>query len=180
MQSPSCEHWLAATREEFEIIQANKTWTDVHHSSPSSTAEILPTGMVLLIKRDADGNVRRFNARLVVRGNFLATSYEYTKLYAPVSCIELVCLLLTVTVPNGSEIHQLDVKGAFLHAELSTSDKVCIRLHKIEGMTSSNGQLVRLLKSLFELKKYLSRGTRSCSQTCREIGFAERHIVPVC
>ena len=103
--------WIVAIHEEFETLQHNKTWTN--GGIPPQGARILPSEIILKIKRDPMGKPARFKARLVARGKFQADPIDYTELYAPVACIEMVRILLSVAVAKSWSIDQLDVKGAF-------------------------------------------------------------------
>lgn len=42
----------------------------------------------------------------------------YLDLYASVTCIELVLLLISISIAWGCEMHLIDVNGAFLHEAL--------------------------------------------------------------
>lgn len=84
--------------------------------------------MVLKVKRDSDGNIERYKARLVVRGNLQSSESDYTNLYAPVACIELVRLFLAISLAKGYAVDQLDVKGDLLHADLPDTDNIWILL----------------------------------------------------
>lgn len=68
------QQWKNAVEDEMQSIQRNKTWC----------VTILPNGRqpisckwVLQIKRDEDGNIQRYKARLVARGFQQKSSIDY-------------------------------------------------------------------------------------------------------
>lgn len=117
LKSADSHKWLEAIGEEFRTIGEHGTWTDSTKRPPKGVT-VLPSGIVLRVKRDSSGHVAKFKARLVVRGNFQAVSTDCAELYAPVACIELVHLMFAVAVVKNWSIEQVDVKSGFLHARL--------------------------------------------------------------
>ena len=164
--------WLDAINEEFKTIIDSKTWTDDEKTSPPVHGQrILPTGIILRVKRDEMGNISRFKARLVVRGNFQNEFEDYAELYAPVASIELVRLIITIAIRSGLVINQLDVKGAFLHALLPESDCIWIYLPKVEGVPNANGRIVKLRKSLYGLRQAPKLWYSHHANALEKIGF---------
>ena len=49
----------------------------------------------------------------------------------------------------GWEIENVDIKGEFLYARLTKSDKIVIRFSSIDRVKAENGQYVRLLRSFY-------------------------------
>lgn len=151
LRSTERDYWLEAIREEFDTLEENGTW-EVVENVPRN-AKVLPSGIILRIKRDEDNDPARFKARLVARGNFQTILELEMDLYAPVACIEMVRLMIAVAVALRLDIHQIDVKGAFLHAQLPDGEEIFMRLPKIPGLDSVSGKLVRLIKSLYGLRQ---------------------------
>lgn len=172
LRSSDRDKWIQAIQEEFKTIKDNGTWTDVDkHDKLLNTLEVLPSGMVLRIKRDATGKIARYKARLVVRGNLQSNESDYAALYAPVACIELVRLMLSISVAKDLHVDQLDVKSAFLHAALPGKDRIFIKLPKIPGVASAKGQTVRLRKSLYGLREAPKLWYRHLTNTLGRIGL---------
>ena len=70
------------------------------------------------IKRNADGSISKYNARLVAKGYVQRHGVDYEEVFAPVARIETIRLVIAIAASKGWEIHHLDVKTAFLHGEL--------------------------------------------------------------
>ena len=140
---------MKGIQEEFETLNKNGTWKE--ETSPPGIRP-LPSGIILKLKRDSKGKPARFKGRVVALGNFQLNSVDYSELYAPVACIELVLILICIVVSYGWEIHQVDVKEAFLHATLPKTDKICIKLPNVKGFANSR-KIVRLVRSLYGLRQ---------------------------
>lgn len=97
--SPECNIWRDAIQEEFSTLHEAKTWKE--ENTVPSDAEIIPSGIILRLKRNESGNPSRFKARLVCRGNMQKGPISNLEKYAPVACIESVRLLLPLSVCFG-------------------------------------------------------------------------------
>lgn len=171
LKSTQSDEWIQSINDEFDIVTKNKTWVHVGQSQQPPNAEVLPSGVVLRIKRNAHGQISRLKARLVVRGNFQEDAVDYAELYAPVACVELVRLMLAVAVQKNYTISQVDIKGAFLHAKLPENDHIWVRLPKIDGVSAANGQIVKLVKSLYGLRQAPKLWYKLLAETLSKAGF---------
>lgn len=107
--------WEQAMRNEIEAIERNETWK----------LEELPPGYkpiglkwVYKLKRDTNGNVIKHKVRLVAKGYVQKQGIDFDEVFAPVTQLEIVRLLLALAAKNSWEVHHLDVKSAFLNGEL--------------------------------------------------------------
>lgn len=80
---------------------------------------------VFKVKRNSDGSVNKYKARLVAKGYVQRHGIEYDKVFAPVTRIETIRLIIALAVSHGWEVHHLDVKTAFLHGDLKEKVYVC-------------------------------------------------------
>jgi hypothetical protein len=65
----------------------------------------------------ADGSIDKYKARLVVRGYRQKEGLDYFDTYSPVTRITSIRMLIAIAALNNLEIHQMDVKTAFLNGE---------------------------------------------------------------
>ena len=69
-------------------------------------------------KRDANGDVDRFKARLVAQGYSQEYGVDYDEVFAPVARYDSIRSVLAIGTQLNLEIHQMDMKSAFLNGEL--------------------------------------------------------------
>jgi hypothetical protein len=114
----TCENskeWECAMQEEYDSLMANNTWTLVPlpvRRKPVSCK------WVFKIKQGANGDVDRYKARLVARGFTQTYRVDYNETFAPVSKFTSIRCILALAALEDMEIHQMDVKMAFLNGEL--------------------------------------------------------------
>lgn len=151
LKSPERNYWLESIQEEFDTLEKNGTWEVC--KTPPIEKKVLPSGIILKLKRNSTGNHARCKCHLVSRGNFQDDILSYLELYAPVACIELVRIIITIAVIFGWAIHQVDVKGSFLNAKLPMGEEIYLRLPTVPGLKHLSGKVVRLIKSLYGVQK---------------------------
>ena len=145
MSSDYADEWRAACQYEIDALAKNRTWDLVD----------LPTGRKAVkskwvFKRKADG---RFRARLVAKGFTQIQGIDYDETFSPVARFESLRLLLALAALSDWEIHQMDVKSAFLNGLLDEeifmeqpygfivpdqSDKVCLLRKAIYGLKQAS------------------------------------------
>jgi hypothetical protein len=108
----------------------------------------IPSLWVFTTKRDSDGNLLRYKARLVADGSKQAFGIDCSSEFAPTSHLTSLRLLLSIAAVKNLEILQLDVKTAYLHGELNEE----IYVRQPPGYADGSGRVWKLRKSLYGLK----------------------------
>src|SRR5208337_4052407 len=114
---------------ELASLAKNNTWEVVERLPPGHKA--FGSKWVFKIKKNADGSIAWFKARLVVKGYQQREGIDYDETFAPVAKFSTIRLLLAIAAMDDMEIWQMDVVTAFLNSKLSEIEFVFIKV--LEG-----------------------------------------------
>ena len=148
MSSPEASLWKEAINSEVESILQNHTWelVDLPHGCK-------PLGYKWIFKRKlkADGSIDKYKARLVIKGYRQKEGLDYFDTYSPVTRITSIRMLVAIAALYNLEIHQMDVKTAFLDGDLNEE----IYIEQPEGfiVPGQERKVCKLVKSLYGLKQ---------------------------
>jgi len=143
MESDSAQDWVDACQYKMDALDKLKVWR----------LEPLPKGRKAVkskwvFKKKADGH---FRARLVAKGFTQLEGVDFDETFSPVARFESLRLLLVLAMLEDWEIHQMDVKSAFLHGKL---EEEIYMEQSIGFITAGQEHLVcRLQKALYGLKQ---------------------------
>ena len=143
------EEWKKAMDEEINSLLSNKTWDIV--PAPEGR-DIVTCKWIFKTKRNEQGKVTRYKARLGARGFSPKYGTDYDEVFAPVVRQTTFKLLLTIAgSKEGLIIKHYDAKTAFLNGEL---DQV-IFMRQPDGyeIVNKEGTVCKLKKGLYGLKQ---------------------------
>jgi len=140
--------WRDAMKKEIEAIEKNKTWELIELSKG-----VKPIGVKWLYKTKfrENGEIDKFKARLVVKGYVQQYGLDYTEVFAPVTRLDIIRIILAIAAQYGWKVSQLDVKSAFLHGEL----KEDVYVQQPTGFVKEGEEdkVYKLKKALYGLKQ---------------------------
>ena len=173
MSSPHRDDWLTAIRNELNSLIKARTWRYV---TKPPTANLVGCKWIFKIKRDKDGNIAKFKARLVARGFTQVYGIDYAETYAPVARYSSIRLIIALAAHYDWELHQMDVKTAYLNGELD----VPIYMQAPEGLELINhacpaSNVCLLIKSLYGLKQSGRRWHENINHSLITHGFTPLH-----
>jgi hypothetical protein len=151
MTGPYREEFLEAMRTEVSELESHKCWDVVPKTEVPEGAKVLPTMWVFKIKRFPDGRVRRFKARLVVRGDYQIEGEDYDEKYAPVVPWSTVRLMLSIAASQGLATRQVDFSNAFVQAHLHETKPIYVQTPPTFHSDVADKVVLRLNRSLYGL-----------------------------
>lgn len=149
MISPKSEIWATAMKEEMDSLRENDTFT----------LTTLPEGKnavggrwVYAVKNNSD-ETETYKARYVAKGYSQVAGIDYKETFSPTANMTSVRCLMQLAAQYDLELHQMDVKTAYLHAPIDCE----VYMEQPEGFevrSDTGEQLVcKLNKSLYGLKQ---------------------------
>src|SRR5208337_3518396 len=148
-------------------LAKNNTWEVIERLSPRHKA--LGSKWVFKIKKNADGSIAQFKARLVVKGYQQREGIDDDETFAPVAKFSTIHLLLAIAAMDDMEIWQIDVVTAFLNRELSKIEFVFMKVP--EGSRLPPSTIVRLLCMLYGVKQSPRKWNEWLNTYLLSVGF---------
>ena len=147
VHSPQYDKWNIAMKEEM-LSMANNVVCDLVEMPEN----FKPIGCkwVFKTKKDAKGKIERFKSRLVAKGYTQKEGVDYTETFSPVSSKDSFRIIMALTKHFNLELHQMDVKTAFLNGDLYEE----VYMQQPEGFVvdGKEDMVCRLKKSIHGLK----------------------------
>jgi len=170
LNDEDAKKWEMAMHEEYDSLVVNNTWSLVP----------LPTGRkpisckwVFKIKHGVHGEVECYKAKLVARGFTQTFGVDYNETFAPVAKFVSIRCILALAAIKDMEIHQMDVKTAFLNGDLEEE----IYMEQPEGFTQEGEHLVcKFHKSLYGLKQSLRAWNQKLDAFLKSIKFVRSDV----
>nr|GEW99717.1 copia protein [Tanacetum cinerariifolium] len=112
---------------------------------------IIALKWIYKVKLDEYVDVLKNKARLVAKGYRQEEGIDFEESFAPVACIEAICIFIANAASKNMTIYQMDVKTVFLNGEL----KEKVYVSQPEGFVDPDHSthVYRLKKALYGLKQ---------------------------
>ena len=103
------------------------------------------------LKRYAEGEIIKHNARLAAKGYVQKQGIDFEEVFAPVARIDSVKVILAMAGNRGWKVHHLDVKTTFLNGELEEE----VHVVQLEGYAVKGKEqyVLKLSKALYGLRQ---------------------------
>ena len=148
IESSNSAKWIDAMKEEYKSMQDNKVWELV--PLPEG---VRPIGCkwIFKTKRDAQGNVERYKARLVAKCYTQKEGIDFKETFSPVSSKDSFTVNMMLVAHYELELHQMDVKTAFLNGNIDEK----IYMVQPDNFVSGDPKkmVCKLMKSIYGLKQ---------------------------
>ena len=116
---PWAEYWQEAIVKELAGLVALRTWDLVLCSSMPAGSNTMHCHFVFDVKRKSNRAVEKFKARLVADGNTQKFGIDFDRIFSTVVKSSTIRLVLIVAAARDYNLSQIDIRQAYLQAELS-------------------------------------------------------------
>ncbi|GAX76780.1 hypothetical protein CEUSTIGMA_g4226.t1 [Chlamydomonas eustigma] len=135
--------------------------------------KVIDTKVVFDEKVDEKGLITSLKARLVAKGFRQSKGKDYTEIWAPVSKHSSLRAVLAVAAAKDWILHQVDVKTAFLHANLD--EELYVR---VPADLQGGGGTFRLRKAIYGLKEASRAWYKHLKGIMEGMGFHQSTVDP--
>ena len=125
---------------------------------------------MLKIKRDREGKIEKYKARLVAQGFTQIYGVNYTDTFAPVAKFASIRTILSIAATNDWPIEVFDFNIAFLNGKLDSSDVIYMQQPPGYGNGDRN-TVLKLHKAIYGLKQGGKTWYDTLSKTLFDLGF---------
>jgi hypothetical protein len=169
LSGPNAQAWKQAMLDELRSIEENEVW---QMAPVPLDREALGSKWVLTVKRDAQGKVERYKARLLLQGFGQQFGFDYDETYSPVIRIDNVRALFAIGAHfrhHGVVIWHVDFRNAFQNGRADYH----IYIYQPPPFTNPShpNYVLLLLKSLYGLKQASRIWFMVLCQPILELGF---------
>ena len=163
---PGGTFWRQAVQLEVKTLAQHDVWFPV---VVPIGAKVLDSRFVFALKRKADGQIDKYEVRLVVKG-FQEGYVE--DVYAPVVDFSAIRVALAC-LGKGAKIDHLYVKYAFLNGALDEGEIVYVNPPCGIDLGLKPDETMRLQKALYGWKRALKIWSKTFRQAVKGLGFTE-------
>ena len=148
MNSENSKLWHDAMTDEMNSMANNGVWDLMELPSGSKA---IGCKWVYKTKRDSQGNINQYKARLVAKGFTQVEGVDYRETFSPVSTKDSFCIIMALVAHFNLELHQMDVKTAFLNRVLEEE----VYMKQPKGFIAKDKEhlVCKLKKSIYDLKQ---------------------------
>jgi len=115
MNDDNSDKWLDPMKDELKSMTQNGVWDLVELLEGCKK---VGCKWVFKTKRDSHGNIERYKARLVAKGFTQKDGIDYKETFSPVSKKDSFRIIMALVAHYDLELHQMNVKIAFLNGDL--------------------------------------------------------------
>ena len=144
-----------------------------------SDRKVIGSKWVFHVKRGPDGTIQKYKARVIAQGFMQIKGIDYDETFALVAKLTSLRAILAIAAKRDLELHQMDVKSAYLNGNLSNE----IFMSPPPGFNIPDGMVLRLIKAVYGTKQGGRVWYEEISGTLRDMGYTHTdadHAVFTC
>ncbi|KAJ1304119.1 hypothetical protein OPQ81_008521 [Rhizoctonia solani] len=139
------EEWIVAAGDEFNILIRQNVFDEIPHLEVPSSIQILTSGIVLKVKRDANGKEICFKSRIVIHGNQQITGLSYGDTFSNTPDVAFIRIIFVIIAYADLDCHMVDVTSAYTHVPIDQP----LYVEFPEGFGKNSLTLMKLKKALY-------------------------------
>lgn len=176
LKSPESQYWREAVAKEYNGLISIGTFEFVPRSSLKAGTNVMRCHLVFDVKRQSDGSIEKFKARLVADGNTQQYGVDFDRVFSTVAKLSTLRLLLALAASNDYNLSSIDIRQAYLQATLSEELYMEVPPGLDNVDKDGNALVMRLRRSLYGLKQAGREWHTLLASTLREWGFVQSKI----
>ncbi len=152
--------------DEMKSLRKYEVWELVE---PPFGRKVVGSKWVYKIKRDGDGRIERYKARLVAQGYTQTKGADQDETFSPVVRMESLRMIVGLAAKHTLKLHQLDVTTAFLNGQLQEE----VYMEQPDGFIAEGQEKLacKLRRSIYGLKQNPRCWNTTLDAYMKEIGF---------
>ena len=165
MKGDDSEQWRDAANAEYNTLLQNRTW-ELVDLPPGEKA--IGSGWVFKVKRNADGSIERYKARVVAKGYSQRPGVDYHEVFSPTFGPSTLRMILAISAAEDLELRSVDVSAAFTNGDLDEP----IYMMQPDGFHEGGpNKVCKLRKSLYGLKQSARQWNIKLHAVLTQMGF---------
>jgi hypothetical protein len=164
MLRPDAAEWEVACQAEMHSFEHMHVYKVVPQPKNKN---VVSSKWVFHIKRGPDSAILKYKAQVVTQGFTQIEGVDYDETFTPVAKLASLCTILALAAELDLEVHQMDVKSAYLNGEL----KEDIHMKPPPGFEVPNSMVLKLVKALYSTKPGGHVWYENIRDTLKSIGY---------
>jgi hypothetical protein len=156
--------------EEYQSLMQNQTCKLVPRQR---WMNVITSKWIYKCKRDENGSIARLKSRLVIQGFKQREGRDYFETFSSVIQRPSVRYPLELAARTRVKVHHIDIKTAFLHADVDSNTFMEQPLGCEDPDFPSDQYACQLRKSLYGLKQAPRLFTRALGESLRKFGLKQ-------
>ena len=164
---PYRDEYIEAEHRELKGLHLHGTFEEVY-CPPNRTP--ITCRWAYDLKRDKEGRINLFKARLVVHGFKQVAGVDFNKTFSSTAQLRTFRFVVSIAVAKGYQMNQYDISQAFLNGKLEEE----IYMHFPPGYPSKNaGTVLKLIKGLYGLKQASRLWQKTLYKALGDLGLVQ-------
>ena len=159
--------WMKSVNEELQNMEILQVYESIKEEEVPRDGNITASRWIFNYKKDSNGNIIKRKARLVAKGYTQQKGIDYNETFSPTLKPDSIRIFTALAVQCRFEIHQLDVKAAYLNAPL----KETIYMKPPKGHKDYNKKIWKLKKAIYGLKQSGRQWNEELNKYLTKIGY---------